>query len=142
MARAFCSRGVIRSAGWVGSGCGAVLVDESGAGGATLDRVAWADRDNVGGVVGCTLVDSAVGAVAVVVVDVVDEQRTQLFLVPDNRAVEQSSWRSVRTHRSAYALAWGDRGGVRRAVICEPARTSSKERVNCPAPSLMRNRNP
>ncbi|MEI2697469.1 MAG: hypothetical protein V9E94_03630 [Microthrixaceae bacterium] len=35
------------------------------------------------------MVDPAVGAVLVVVVDVLDEQCSELFLVPDDRAVEQ-----------------------------------------------------
>ena len=66
-----------------------VLVDESGAGAVALDRLAWADRDNIGGVVGCALVDPAMGAVAVVVVDVLDEQPPELRLVPDDGAVQE-----------------------------------------------------
>ena len=57
------------------SGCGEVLVDESGASALTLDRVVWPDWDNVGGVVGC-VVNAAV-AVLVVVLDVLDEQRPE-----------------------------------------------------------------
>ena len=53
-----------------GSGCGAVLVDESGAGGLTLDRPVWADGGDVFFVVWCSLVDSLVWQVCVVVVDV------------------------------------------------------------------------
>jgi hypothetical protein len=48
----------------------------------------------------------------------------------------------VRTHRSANAFAWGERGGIRIALMPDPVSTSSKDRVNCPAPSRMRNRNP
>ena len=44
----------------VGSGCGAVLVDEPAAGGVTSDRLDWADRDDVVEVVGCGLVQAAV----------------------------------------------------------------------------------
>ena len=61
------------------SGGGAVLVDESAARGVSFDLVAWLDRDDIGGVVGCTLVDSAIRAVLVVVVDVLDEQGSELF---------------------------------------------------------------
>ena len=71
------------------SGGGAVLGYESGARGASFDPLAWADRDNVDGVVGCVLVDTAVGAVLVVVVDVLDEQCSELFLVPGDRSVEE-----------------------------------------------------
>ena len=54
----------------------------------SFDSLGWADRDDDGIVVGCSLVDAAVGAMQVVVVDVLDEQRTELFLVPDDRAIE------------------------------------------------------
>ena len=53
-----------------------------------MDRVAWADRDNVSGVVGGALVDAAMRAVLVVVVDVLDEQQTELPLIPDDRSIE------------------------------------------------------
>ncbi len=57
---------------WPGSGlgCVAVLVDEPVAGAVSLDRLTWSDRDDVSGVVGCSLVDSAVGSMCVVVLDV------------------------------------------------------------------------
>ncbi len=54
-----------------------------------MDLVAWPDLSNGCIVVGCALVDPAVGAVLVVVVDVLDEQCSELFLVPDDFAVEQ-----------------------------------------------------
>jgi len=44
----------------------------------------WPDRDNVGGVVGCALVDPAVGAVLVVVVDVLDGESPRLRPVRDS----------------------------------------------------------
>ena len=71
------------------SGCGAVLVDEPAASALTLDQVALPDRDNVGVVVGCALVDPAMGAVAVVVVDVLENQGSEPPLVPDDGAVKQ-----------------------------------------------------
>ena len=54
------------------SGGVAVFVDESTAAGVSHDRLAGVDRDHVG-VVGCGLIECAVGSVLVVVVDVVDE---------------------------------------------------------------------
>ena len=44
----------------IGSGRWPVPVDEPGAGRVTLDLVAWPDRGDVSGVVGCSLVESAV----------------------------------------------------------------------------------
>lgn len=48
-------------------------VDESGAGGVSLDRVAWPDRCDEMIIVGCALVDPAMWPVVVVVIDVLDE---------------------------------------------------------------------
>ncbi len=118
-----------------------VLVDESAARGASFDPLAWADRDDIGGVVGCALVDSAMGAVLVVVLEVRDNQGSELFLVPNDFAVAQfvsncagpSFGVGVRTGRP-----WG----IRITVIREPANTASKDLVNCRAPSRMRYRNP
>ncbi len=53
-----------------GSGCGAVLVDESGAGCASFDQSVWIDGGDGVFVIGRTLVESAVGPVCVVVLDV------------------------------------------------------------------------
>ena len=53
-----------------GSGGGSVLVDESGAGCVTLDRLVFAHRDDVCGVVRCSLVNAAMWPVVVVVLDV------------------------------------------------------------------------
>lgn len=64
-----------RVARWAGSGCGLVLVDESGAGGVSLDRVAWPGRRKELIIAGCSLVDPAMWPVVVVVIDVLDEQR-------------------------------------------------------------------
>lgn len=66
-----------------------MLVDEPGAGGVLSDRVAWADRNDVGVVVGCALVDPTMRAMLVVVVDVLDEQRFDLAFVPDDRAIKE-----------------------------------------------------
>lgn len=52
----------------------------------SFDRLAWADRHDVDFVVRCTLVDTTVGAVTVVLVDVLDDQRPDLTFVPDDRA--------------------------------------------------------
>ncbi len=71
------------------SGCGSVLVDESVAGGVTSDRVASFDIDDIAVVVGCSLVESAVGSVGVVVLDVVVEKPFELVFVPDDGAVEE-----------------------------------------------------
>jgi len=43
--------------------------------------LAWADRDDFSGVVGCSLVDSAVGPMGVVVVDVFLEESSELVFV-------------------------------------------------------------
>jgi hypothetical protein len=64
------------------------LVDESGAGGVTFDRLVCADRGDVFGVVGCPLVKPTVRAMAVVV-DVFLEQRSELVFVPDDGSVEE-----------------------------------------------------
>ncbi len=74
---------------WGGSGCGAVFVDESGAGGSTLDRLACADRGVVSGVVGRSLVDSSVGSVGVVMLDVLFEECSELAFVPGDRPVQE-----------------------------------------------------
>ena len=79
--------GSTRAAG--GSGCGAVLVDEPAAGGVASDRLAWPIVDDVVGVVGCALVEAAVGSVGVVVLEVLVEQSSELAFVPDDRAVEE-----------------------------------------------------
>ena len=55
----------------------------------SLDRVAWPDRRDEMIIVGCVLVDPAMWPVVVVVIDVLDEQRVQLALVPDDCPVEQ-----------------------------------------------------
>ena len=57
----------------VGSGCWLVLVDESGAGGGSLDPVVWSDRCDVVVVVWGSLADSAMGPTGVVVLDVFAE---------------------------------------------------------------------
>ena len=84
----------------------------------TPDRVAWPDRENVGVIVGCALVDGAMWPMFVVLLDVLDEPRSEL------------------------AFACGNRSGIRMAVTPEPPNTSSNDLVNCPAPSRIRYRSP
>jgi hypothetical protein len=72
-----------------GSGCGSVFVDELAAGGVSLDRLAWSDRGDVSRVVGGSLVDSAVGPMSVVVLDVFLEQSSELAFVPDDCSIQQ-----------------------------------------------------
>ena len=55
----------------------------------TLDRLVCADRGDVGGVVGCSLVESSVRATVVVVLDVFLEELLELVFVPDDGAVEE-----------------------------------------------------
>ena len=71
------------------SGGGLVFVDESGAAGVSFDRLACADRGDVGGVVGCPLVEPSVRAMAVVVLEVFLEQLSELVFVPDDGAIEE-----------------------------------------------------
>ena len=71
------------------SGGVAVLVDEPAAGRVTSDRVAWADRCDVVTVVGCALVQAAVGSMGVVVLEFLVEQQAQLLFVPDDGSVEE-----------------------------------------------------
>lgn len=83
---------VAASRGVGGSGGVAVFVDESDAGGAAMDRLAWPSRaDDVVGVIGGSLVQSAVWPVLVVVIGLLDEQRVESTFVPDDRAVEDVS---------------------------------------------------
>ena len=96
---------------WAGSGFGLVLVDESGAGGVSLDRVAWPDRRDEMIIVGCALVDPAMWPVVVVVIDVLDEQRVQLVFVPDDCPVGQLvAQRSNPSFGESVRLgcSWGD----------------------------------
>jgi hypothetical protein len=55
----------------------------------SLDRLVCADRGDVGGVVGCSLVESSVRATVVVVLDVFLEELSMLVFVPDDGAVEE-----------------------------------------------------
>ena len=55
----------------------------------TLDRLVCADRGDVGGVVGCSLVESSVRATVVVVLDVFLEELLELVFVSDDGAVEE-----------------------------------------------------
>ncbi len=55
----------------------------------SLDPVAWSDRDDVVGVVGCSLADSSVWPLGVVVLDVFLEQASELVFVPDDGSVQE-----------------------------------------------------
>jgi hypothetical protein len=77
----------------------AVLVDESVAGGVSLDRSAGPILDDFGSI-RCALPKSAVRAVRVVVRYVVVEELLEVSVVPDE-VRSQSSRRMVPTHRSA-----------------------------------------
>ena len=72
-----------------GSGCWPVLVDESGAGGGSVDPMVWPDRCDVVGVVGSSLVDTAMGPLGVVVLDVFLEEASELVFVPDDGPVQE-----------------------------------------------------
>ena len=64
------------------SGCGAVLVDESAAGGVALDRLGRTDHSNVCGC-RCSLTERAVRPMFVVMLHVLPQQRPELTFVPD-----------------------------------------------------------
>ena len=49
----------------------------------------WTDRHNFAGAIGGALVESAVGSVSVVVLDVLDEQGSDMSLVSDDGSIEQ-----------------------------------------------------
>ena len=72
-----------------GSGGGVALVDEAGADLASVGLLAVPDRDDLVGVVGCALVDRAVGPVVAVVIDVGGEESSELGFAPDEGAVEE-----------------------------------------------------
>jgi hypothetical protein len=76
----------------------------------------WVDRDDVGAVRG-GLTERPVGTLLVVVVDVVDEQRSELAFVPDDCAVQQ-----LVPQRSDPPF--GVRVGHRRAWWCRDRRDS------------------
>jgi hypothetical protein len=65
-----CGKLICPGRGW--SGSVSVFVDESVTGPGPLDPTVWPDRDDIADVVWCSLVDSAVGPVGVVVVDVLE----------------------------------------------------------------------
>ena len=54
-----------------------------------MDWLVCADRGDVGGVVGCPLVEPSVRATVVVVLDVFLEELLELVFVPDDGAVEE-----------------------------------------------------
>jgi hypothetical protein len=94
-----------------GSGCVVVLVDESVAGGVSSDRLAGPVRDDHA-VVGGALLERPVGAVGVLVLEVVAEELFELSAVPDEGAIEQFA-----AHRAdpSFRVSVGD-GCVRRCA--------------------------
>lgn len=106
-ARAFQRRGIACCRAPGCSGCGAVLIDDSAARGASFDPSGQLDRYRGFGVVGGCLVEAAVGAVRVVVLEVLVEESAELVLVPDQCSVEE-----FVADGSNPAL--GERVGVRR----------------------------
>ena len=71
-----------------GSGCWSVFVDEPVTGGGASDRVVKFDHGRVGVVGGCSLAETAMGSVSVVVRHELFEEPMQLALVPDQGPIE------------------------------------------------------
>ena len=72
----------------VGSGCGAVLVDESAAGGVPLNRLGQTNHsNNIRG--WSSLPERAMRPMLVVVSDILPQQGPRLTFVPDDPAVQQ-----------------------------------------------------
>src|SRR5439155_13764673 len=86
-------------------------------------------------------VDAPVWSARVVVLDVrvITLCRWSRFQIS---VQSRHSARTVRTHRSAYAFAFGARGGVTTASIPAAANTASNAAVNLLSRSRIRNRNP
>jgi hypothetical protein len=103
-----------------GSGCLAVLVDESVAAGVSSDRSAGPIFDDVA-IVWCALTETAVGSVGVVVRDVLVEEPFELGVVPDEGAVaELAAHRAHPTFRERVRDRRARRGADdRRAVDSE-----------------------
>jgi hypothetical protein len=121
-----------------GSGCLAVLVDESAAGEVSSDRLAGPVRDGCGAV-GRALAECSVGPVRVVVLDVFAQELFQLPTVPDEGAVEELATHGADPAFRVSVRDWGmwwcaddRRAGLRKI--------SSKAATNWPAPSRIRNR--
>src|SRR5689334_8043504 len=72
-------------------------------------------RRRLGGV-GWSLISALMWPVLVVVADILAQRRKQMPRVVDEHPV-QAFTRTVRTHRSAYALAFGACGGVRSTLM-------------------------
>ena len=62
-------------------------------------------------------------------------------LIQDQHRLESARAEAERLFREYHELDRRVIGGMRSTLIPEAADTMSKERVNCPAPSRMRNRN-
>jgi hypothetical protein len=115
-------------------------VDEPSKEVASLDRTMAASR------VGPTLridrraqVKSAVGSLTVVVLEVDIEHSLQVRTPEDEHPIQALS-RTVRTHRSAKALARGARMGVQITWAPSVRKTSSKLETNFESRSLIRKR--
>jgi len=72
-----------------GSGCDAVFVDEPVTGGGSSDLLVEFDHGRVALIVGCSLAETTVGSVLVVVGHELFEEPTQLALVPDQGPVQE-----------------------------------------------------
>ena len=121
-----------------GSGCLAVLVDESVAGGVLSDRSAGPILDDVR-VVRCALSEAAMWSVGVVVLEIFVEELCELSLVPDQGPVTKFA-ADGPDPAFRVAFATGVYGGVRMIVVPSARKTSSKPPRNWPAPSRIKNR--
>jgi hypothetical protein len=79
-----------------------------------------------------------VGALGVVVLRVAPKDLVQVSSAEHEREIK-TSWRTVRTNRSANALALGARTGVLITRAPSEMNTSSKARVYLESRSLIRN---
>jgi len=84
------------------------------------------------------LAQGAVRPGAVVVEQVFGQYPAQVMLVHDQQLVEELT-AMVPIIRSQMAFALGACGGLRRTLMPSAVNTASKDSVNCPARSLIRN---
>src|SRR5207244_11431481 len=103
-----------------GSGCLAVLVDETGAGGVSSDRLAGPELDDLGAV-WRALAEAAVGPVRVVVLDVSAYEVFELSAIPDEGAVAELAADGADPSFCIRVRDWsaGRRADDRRAVGAE-----------------------
>jgi hypothetical protein len=99
-----------------------------------VDRVGWPGV-SLGR---CELAKSTVRPCRVVVAQVLGQHLSQMILIDDQRPVEELSPQGA-DDPFADAFALGACGGLRRILIPSAVNTASKEPVNWPARSLIRN---